>query len=708
MHYMKPDRKSIVYRVTVLVIILIIAQTILLSVFLVLGGVLSQARKNAYISFSEKTENKKEYLQREMTNWANIAPYREKIETVLYEYDDRNQAFDEISEDLISIMRSTQATGAFVILNQKDENQDYPAMYFRDYDSVLNDYSNKDLYMIFGPHNVANRLQIPLDQMWKYKMPLNRMPHTFFDKPLQNAALTSDSSLLGYWSPPLQLFSQDPAVIIYSEPMIVEDNKVIGVIGIEISAQHFVQFLTSADLHGKDQMSYFIGYKEDSNAEIKPILLTRAMQRQLLAIGKGFRYTKKDPEHDVYQLKNPKDNGSMYLCMEEMDLYQANTPFRGEQWYLIGMVKGSTLLNYVYKIQSILMISLFFSIIIGVIGGYMVSYRFTKPITLLAEKVRNSNMQNVVLAKTGLTEVDELSLAIQNANASLLGSTIRMSRIIDLAELPIGAYEFRDECNYVFVTEQLLSILNISSQEMLLLKTDKQLFQNKIKELLSVPEAEEENVYLLTGARKKWVKLKQVNTDKSTIGVIIDVTDDMVEKKDIIRERDYDYLTQIYNRMALHRIGEEILQNHRRDLETAVIMFDLDNLKNINDTYGHEWGDKYIKRTVKHLKGICEDHMMLGRRSGDEFVVVLYDYKTRDELRLDMEAFYQKLEINPLLLPDGSEIKVHISSGLVWVNDYEGTLEKYLAYADNALYFAKKNKKGNCCEYSEAITVRDM
>jgi diguanylate cyclase (GGDEF) domain len=706
---MKPDRKSIVYRVTVLVIVLIIAQAILLSAFLILGGVLSQARKNAYISFFEKTENRKEYLQREMTNWINLAPYRKKIENILSEYDDTNQAFDNISEDLISIMRSTQATGAFVILNQEDAKQEYPAIYFRDYDSVLNDYSNKDLYMIFGPHNVANRLQIPLDQMWKYKIPLNKMPRSFLDKPLQNAALTNDSSLLGYWSPPLQLFSQDTPVIIYSEPMIIKENKVIGVIGVEISVQHFVQFLTSADLHGKDQMSYFIGYREGNSTDLKPILLTRAFQRQLFTLGNELHYTRKDPEHNVYLLDKPKDNTQIYLCLEEMDLYQDNTPFQREKWYLIGMIRGSSLLNYVYKIQSILMISLLFSIIIGIIGGYMFSYRFTKPITLLAEKVRNSDMQNrLVLAKTGLTEVDELSLAIQSANDSLLESTIRMSRIIDLAELPIGAYEYREDCNYVFVTEQLLSILNISSQEMALLEADKQLFQCKIKELLNVPEKEEENVYLLSGQRKKWVKLKQVNTDKSTIGVIIDVTDDMVEKKDIIRERDYDYLTQIYNRMALHRKGQEILKNRRSDLETAVIMFDLDNLKVMNDTYGHEWGDKYIKRTVKHLKGISEDRMMLGRRSGDEFVVILYDYKTRNEIRLDMEAFYQKLEINPLLLPDGSEKKVHISSGLVWVNDYEGTLEEYLAYADKALYFAKKNKKGKCCEYDKVISAEDI
>lgn len=123
------NKKSIVYRVTSLVIILIVAQAVLLSVFLVLGGVLSQARKNAYSNFSDKVLNRKEYLLREMsTRWTNMEPYLGQITELVSDTKGSDQFFAETSDKLISIMRSTQATGAFIILNS-DKNQEYPAIY---------------------------------------------------------------------------------------------------------------------------------------------------------------------------------------------------------------------------------------------------------------------------------------------------------------------------------------------------------------------------------------------------------------------------------------------------------------------------------------------------------------------------------------------------------------------------------------------------
>jgi diguanylate cyclase (GGDEF)-like protein len=704
-HRIKLDKKSIVYRVTLLVIILIVAQAILLSVFLILGGVLGQARQNAYTTFSDKVKNRNESLQRELNiRWTNLDPYQNQITKLLSAHKDTDQYLSDISEYLMSILRSTQSTGAFVILQPEDSGQDYPSLYFRDYDPVLNDYGNKDLYMVVGPAEIAKKLQIPLDQMWKYKMNMANMVHPFYDEPYQNADLSHYSNLLGYWSLPFQLFPEDIPVITYTEPLLSKNDEVMGVIGVEISIQYFKQFLPSTELQARDSLGYFIGYKNEESEGIEPILFTRAIQNQILKSGSELSYTKVDSEENIFLLDNHKGKNDIYLCIEEMDLYSDNTPFQVEQWYIIGMMSGNSLLYYVNQLQNIILFSLISSILIGIVGGYLVSYRFTKPIILLANKVKNSDMsKKLALEKTGLTEVDELSLAIQTANDSLLESTIKMSRIIDLAELAIGAFEYRADSNYVFVTDQLMSILSIIPEEMVQLREDKLLFRKRIQELLINPIAEEENVFILPGHQPKWVKLKEVNTDKFTIGVVTDVTDEMIEKLGIIRERDFDYLTQIYNRQALHRVGEEILATLDKNLEAAILMFDLDNLKDINDTYGHEWGDRYLKLVVKHLNSISDDRMMLGRRSGDEFIVFLYNSKTRDEIRLYIDRFYHELSRDLLRLPDGMEKPIYISSGLVWVNDFDFTYDEFLKCADEALYQAKKNRKGTCCEYHNII-----
>lgn len=695
------DKKSIIYRVTSLVIMLIVAQAILLSIFLVLGGALSQARKNAYSTFSDKVLNRKEYLLREMsTRWTNLEPYLSQINGLLSEKKDNDLFFTEISDKLISIMRSTQATGVFVILNS-DQMQEYPAIYLRDYDPVLNDYDNKDLYMLLGPSEIANDMQIPLDQMWRYKADFRSMENDFYQKTYLNSGMEDQSYPLGYWSPPFRLFLEDIPILTYTEPLMTNNNELIGVIGVEISLQYFKQFLPATDLQNRDSLGYVIGYKAEDSDNIEPMLRTRAIQDQILKQGEFINYLPIDEDKNIYQLKNSTLRNKVYFCMSEMNLYNENTPFQNEHWYLIGLMSGDSLLEFVYKLQNIMLISLLTSILIGIAGGYLISYRFTKPIILLARKVKNSDLNvKLVLEKTGLTEVDELSQAIQTANDSLLESTIKMSKIMELAELPIGAYEYRVDRNYVFVTEQLMSILNISSEEAAAIQGNKKLFQNKILEICNYQEPGEENIYILPGYTDRWVKLKEVTNEKAVMGIIMDVTDEMIEKKKIIYDRDYDYLTKIYNRNALYRIGDSILTNRIHSLEAAVLMFDLDNLKHINDTYGHKWGDKYIKHAVFHLKGFDKERMILGRRSGDEFVIILYNYRSKDEIRSSVTDLYRRIQAAPLQLPDKTDTAVRITAGLVWVNDFGDIFDNYLQYADIALYRAKNENKGTCMEYT--------
>ncbi len=97
----------------------------------------------------------------------------------------------------------------------------------------------------------------------------------------------------------------------------------------------------------------------------------------------------------------------------------------------------------------------------------------------------------------------------------------------------------------------------------------------------------------------------------------------------------------------------------------ALIMFDLDNLKSVNDQFGHEWGDKYIVTFVKSLMTIGpSDKSIVGRRSGDEFVCLLYNYDSKDAVRKILSDFYEKLSSEPLVFPNGTQRPVGVSGGL--------------------------------------------
>ena len=74
----------------------------------------------------------------------------------------------------------------------------------------------------------------------------------------------------------------------------------------------------------------------------------------------------------------------------------------------------------------------------------------------------------------------------------------------------------------------------------------------------------------------------------------------MRERLRIEHERDYDTLTGLYNRRAFKRESESIFGRRKKIRHAAFIMLDLDNLKYINDTFGHDWGDEYIRQA-----GMC-------------------------------------------------------------------------------------------------------
>ena len=81
-------------------------------------------------------------------------------------------------------------------------------------------------------------------------------------------------------------------------------------------------------------------------------------------------------------------------------------------------------------------------------------------------------------------------------------------------------------------------------------------------------------------------------------------------------------------------------------------MWDLDNLKYINDTYGHDYGDEYIKKAANILKQFTSNkNTIVARMSGDEFYVFIYGCHSKDEIRQIIEPIKNKMDTATLYLP---------------------------------------------------------
>lgn len=691
---MERKSTSIVSRLTKLVLGMIILQTLLIGAALIVGGVIDQAEENAYQLFHDKVANRKDYLQREMkNNWTNFQPYLKNMGDYLYESDGNESVFfKKAMTDLVDMLRTTQATGVYVILNPEDGNaNEFPALYLRDYDPIMNSYEEDDIYMLYGSSALAKSWKIPLDQTWRSSLKINEENQEFITKPSTNTDASSKSFLLGYWAKPFQLNEDDVAIITYSMPLFDKKGEFQGVIGIDITLNYLAKFLPASDLQPQDSLGYLIGFSQE-DSDVRPIIMGGTLQQRMINKNEALNLELLSEEKNLYQLKNHFGKEKIFLIKEKIGLYQYNTPYESDQWFLIGIMRGDYLLGYVNRIINVLWISLGMAIILGAIGGILSSRGLTKPIVRLVSQVRKSDLRGELkFTASGLTELDELSSAIEITNKLMLESATRLTKIIEMFGLPIVAYEMNHKTLHVSVTKNFWKTLGQFED---VENPEYYHFINLISKITSNPEENEPDVFKMNLDEEKWIRYKVIKSEDTTIGVIMDVTAEILDKMQIKSERDHDALTQILNRKGFQYEFEKWrMEQHKKT--AALIMFDLDHLKSVNDTYGHKWGDQYILTAVYYLKQIAPiNSAILGRRSGDEFVLLLHGFENRESVLSALNRFYQLLSEHPMDISEGRQITVSISGGVMWIEDQTLTYDELLHFADEALYAAKKDKKG--------------
>ena len=147
-----------------------------------------------------------------------------------------------------------------------------------------------------------------------------------------------------------------------------------------------------------------------------------------------------------------------------------------------------------------------------------------------------------------------------------------------------------------------------------------------------------------------------------------------------------DALTGLNNRNELNRYVYNLFKNNKN---ICVLMFDLDNFKHINDTYGHLEGDKALLAASKVLKNVVKDtNVFLARFGGDEFIIIAKDYSEDD-----INSLISKIEEETKLINQkNTEYIIGISCGYAFLEKDEDVLNT-IERADQKLYERKKEKK---------------
>jgi diguanylate cyclase (GGDEF)-like protein len=170
---------------------------------------------------------------------------------------------------------------------------------------------------------------------------------------------------------------------------------------------------------------------------------------------------------------------------------------------------------------------------------------------------------------------------------------------------------------------------------------------------------------------------------------LISLTDitSLKEKSTILEyQANHDFLTGLYNRTAFDRIfTTEIKRAKRYDTDLTLILFDIDNFKKINDTYGHDVGDEVLKDLADISQHIIREYDTIARWGGEEFIILLPE--------TDMDGAFsvaQKIRVTLQEHKGENYPNITASFGVAQLINID-TKDTLIKKADNALYDAKKN-----------------
>lgn len=286
-------------------------------------------------------------------------------------------------------------------------------------------------------------------------------------------------------------------------------------------------------------------------------------------------------------------------------------------------------------------------------------------------------------------------------------ATSKVSNMLEVAGKTMAIFEIYENRNEVYITKQLFEMLCEPDESVKINGfIPMNVFEAKFSKLKryyapnystathKYYHIEEDSQY------SKWVRMTTVTGDGKIFGLFEDVSEEMLTKNKMEFERDYDVLTSLFNRRAFHAKMQKLLSNREAVKVGAMFSIDLDNLKHINDNYGHYYGDEYLRSMAAALNEACGKNALISRFGGDEFVVFVYGFESKKEIRDIIVNINITVGKKLLVLPDGDTMRLSASGGVAWYPEDSESYMRLINYSDFAMYTVKKGGKGGFAEFS--------
>ena len=713
--------------------LVLVAEVLLLVISIYVTNVGGRLNQNAKDMLAMQVRNRVDYMQDLMQNAQDLTDLSDYIDratlsmvnTGRLDLDALNTDSEQssallaaIAPELVNTLRARSVTGIFVVLNTEDlrlldVGSGVPGIYLRDLDpDARPSEENADLLIERGSAAVVKALGITTDKSWQPVLRYYGLKgRGFFKEPFlrayeDNARLSEE--YYGRWTTSAYTISDDDrSAIAYSQPLILPDGTVYGVIGVEILTSYLETKMPYQELQDGGQGTYLLVSTTSGLSDPELFLtLTAGDGLDANVIDAGVeKITCRQTDGERWLTLNDETG---YAAVQSLDLYSRNAPFSNEKWLLVGTVRSSILFRFARTVQQVITAAVLLTLLLGAVSSLLVSRGLARPAEQLYCEVLAANGKQTFpkFSHTGIRELDRFAEAITQLNSSLVTNSTKFLRIMDMASVELGGYELRYDTGSVYVTKNFFALLGAPEVDdsSLTVRTFGELLEHiQLARPCTVNAEGDKVLTVVQGGRTRYIMLRVTTEDRVQVGLAEDVTAATQERLRIERERDYDVLTGLYNRQAFHRVSHELFQNPERLGVAALLMMDLDDLKHINDTYGHDWGDHYIQNTGRCIAEHSPPGTVCARLSGDEFLLLFYGYPGREQLREKLEALTRAMQQAVVVLPSGSDLHISISGGVAWYPEDGRDIETLKKYADFAMYQVKHSTKGQMKDFDIGV-----
>lgn len=700
-------------------VMLILLQAAILLGSLYLSGIFSQVNSNERSILGKQVVNRANYLEIQMTQqWSDIAELAQSINRKtqaaieqgairldLLENDSKeaSKLIGMICTDMIETMYRNKNSGIYVIFNTSslDGNvEPKTGFHVRDFDptvSATTQYS--DLLLECAPISTVKAMNISTDTGWDTRYDFGTAYGDYFRKPFMEAyrAMRKLEAVdYACWNSSAQ--SSLPSGLTYSMPLMLEDGTLYGVLGVELLDDYVGDSLPYDELGFGTDGTYMLALfdKGTNRATLKMVSgKTRLRRGETIALTPG-----KDGSYAFEQ-----DGKKIVTQMDRLTVYDMYAPFDSETWVLMGATTAQSLYAFSKRVSRMILLAIALMLIFDAAGSVLIARRLSKPIEKLSKEVDIARMnENGIprLSITGIREIDHFAEAFAGLSREAINTSTRFLRMLDMASVDIAGCEFdtskEADVTPAFATDNFFPLLGVPNGDAgnVTLGQIKMLQSKMTNSILSVEKKGDStllHVRSLDG-KERYVRLKETQIESRTIVLAEDVTTSTLERLRIERERDYDLLTGLYNRRAFYRFAGRLFDRPDKMKHAAVVMMDLDNLKRTNDTFGHEWGDRYIHEAAVCFLRSIPDGTLCARVSGDEFNILFCGYDSREAVQRAIDRLVSGVENSHFNLPDGQATRIHVSGGIAWYPEDGTELMELIKCADFAMYQMKRNEKG--------------